>query len=122
MEKVVVLGASPNPERYSYKAVQSLQRHGFDVIAVGNRTGLIGNVNIISELKDFGNIHSVSLYLNAGRQEEWKETILSWKPKRVIFNPGTENADFALLLRKSGIATEEACTLVLLSTNQFITG
>lgn len=119
MKKVAVLGASPNPERYSFKAVQSLVRHGYHVLPVGNRSGAIGNLQIESGLGVDDEIDTISLYLNPTRQEEWKPVILAAKPRRVIFNPGTENRDFEAVLNQHGISTEEACTLVLLSTNQF---
>jgi predicted CoA-binding protein len=119
MKKTVVLGASPNPDRYSFKAVMSLQAHGHEVYAVGNKQGSVGNVLIDSQLPADLDIDTVTLYLNPTRQEEWKSAIMDTKPRRVIFNPGTENPEFEKVLQENGIQTEVACTLVLLSTDQY---
>ena len=119
MKKTVVLGASPNPDRYSNKAIVSLLAHGHEVIAVGNKTGAIANVLINSEIPKDKDIDTVTLYLNPSRQVEWQDAIMGCHPRRVIFNPGTENPDFENLLQESGIITVNACTLVLLSTRQY---
>ncbi|MFM9984080.1 MAG: CoA-binding protein [Flavobacteriales bacterium] len=119
MKKTVVLGASPNPDRYSYKAVVSLLAHGHEVIAVGNKIGKIANVLINSEIPTDMDIDTVTLYLNPSRQDQWQAAIIGCKPKRVIFNPGAENPKFENLLHENGIRTEIACTLVLLSTQQY---
>ncbi len=119
MKKTVVLGASPNAERYSYKAVMSLINHGHGVYAVGNKQGSIGNVLIDSQLPTDLDVDTITLYLNPTRQNEWKSAIIAAKPRRVIFNPGTENPEFENTLREHGILTEVACTLVLLSIDQY---
>ena len=117
--KTLVIGASLNPDRYSNKAVLMLSNAGIPVIAFGLKKGSISNVQIDTTLKSYKNIHTVTLYLNPKRQEAYYEYIIKLKPKRVIFNPGTENPIFYRLLRESNVFYEIACTLVLLSTNQY---
>jgi len=119
LKKTLVIGASENPARYSNMAVQKLNAHKHPVIALGLRTGKIGNTVIETEHKDFENIDTVTLYLNPQRQKEYYDYILSLHPKRIIFNPGTENDELSGLAKSNGIAVEEACTLVMLSTNQY---
>lgn len=117
--KTLLIGASLKPERYSYQATLLLVDKGFDVIPLGPREGSIAGVTLETEKKIFENIHTVTLYLGSQRQEEYQDYILSLKPRRVIFNPGTENEIFENLLQSHGIFTERACTLVLLRTNQY---
>lgn len=119
MKKTLVLGASLNPSRYSNMAINRLVNHGHTVEAVGLKKGMVAGVDIATEKEDFENIDTVTLYLNPTRQEEYYDYIISLKPKRVIFNPGTENPEFYEILRKNHIETEVACTLVLLGTNQY---
>lgn len=118
-KKTLVIGASPNKDRYSYLAVQKLVAHQQPVIALGNRKGKIGDTIIETEKKPFDNIDTVTLYLNPLRQKDYYDYILSLQPKRIIFNPGTENDELAEKANNKGIITQEACTLVLLSTNQY---
>ena len=116
----LVIGVSEKSERYSYKAVEALQKNGKNVIAFGLKEAKIKNVSIITTLELFNKkIHTISIYLNPKRQEEYYDYILNLKPKRVIFNPGTENNFFENELKKNNIIVENACTLVLLSTNQY---
>jgi|SRR5690606_20797716 len=119
MKKTLVLGASLNPGRYSNLAINRLVRYGHEVEAVGLKNGVVAGVNITAEKENFENIHTITLYLNPKRQEEYYDYIVSLKPKRVIFNPGTENPVLYELLRKNNIEAEVACTLVLLGTNQY---
>jgi Predicted CoA-binding protein len=119
-KKTIVLGASPNPERYSYLAVEKLRNHQHPVVAIGKRTGLIKDVEIIKELPVLMNdVDTITLYLNANNQKEYYDYILQTRPKRIIFNPGAENDELFSLAKANGIEPVEACTLVLLSTNQF---
>lgn len=118
-KKTLVIGASENPSRYSHLAVQRLNAHHHPVVALGNRAGNIGNIVIETERKLFDDIDTVTLYLNPQRQKEYYGYILSLHPKRIIFNPGTENDEFYDLARANDIQVQEACTLVLLSTNQY---
>ena len=118
-KKTLVIGASDNPSRYSYLAVQQLIRHGHPVIALGKRAGRVGDVTILTEKPADEDIDTVTLYLNPTHQEAYYDYILSLHPKRILFNPGAENQVFAEKAREQGIQAMEACTLVLLSTNQY---
>lgn len=118
-KKTLVLGASGNPSRYSYLAVQRLRSHGHPVVAVGKKNARVADVEIEKEKKEFDNIDTVTLYLNPLLQQEFYDYILSLEPKRIIFNPGAENEELAALATKHNIKAVEACTLVLLSTGQY---
>jgi uncharacterized protein len=118
-KKTLVIGATNNPERYSYLAVQKLTAHQHPVIALGNRAGNIGNISIHTQQEPFKDIDTVTLYLNPLHQQSYYDYILSLQPKRIIFNPGTENEEFEAMAKKQGIQVMEACTLVLLSTGQY---
>lgn len=118
-KKTLVIGASENPRRYSYLAIQKLNAFEHAVAAIGLRKGVVGNTTIDTEKKPFEDIDTVTLYLNPTRQKEYYDYILSLKPKRIIFNPGTENEELAALAIKNNIKPMEACTLVMLSTGQY---
>lgn len=118
-KKTLVLGASDNPERYSYLAINRLRGKGHPVVAIGQRRGKAGDVDIETEKKPWKGVDTVTLYLNPTRQKEYYDYILSLHPKRIIFNPGAENPELSALARASGIKPADACTLVLLSTGQF---
>ena len=118
-KKTLVLGASDNPSRYSYLAIQRLHKHGHPVAAVGKKHTWLGDVEIEKEKKPFTNIDTVTLYLNPLHQQDYYDYILSLKPKRIIFNPGAENEELANLAEQNNIEPIEACTLVLLSTGQY---
>ncbi|MCX7863317.1 MAG: CoA-binding protein [Bacteroidales bacterium] len=117
--KTVVLGASPNPERYSYKAVKKLKQHGYEVIAIGKRKGNIDGIEIIQQLPFLSDVHTIAMYLSPSNQKEYYDYILSLKPQRIIFNPGTENKELATLAEKNGIAVVEWCVLIMLAGNQY---
>ena len=114
MKKTVVLGASDNPARYSYLAVQKLSRYGHPVIAIGKKQGKVGDTDVITERPDEKEVDTVSLYMNPQRQKEYYDYILSLHPKRIIFNPGAENEELQELAKANGIEPLEACTLVML--------
>lgn len=118
-KKTLVLGASDNPSRYSYLAIQRLKMHGHPVEAIGKRHAWAGDVEIGTEKKHFENIDTVTLYLNPLHQQLYYDYILSLKPHRIIFNPGAENEELYDLAKKNNILPMEACTLVLLSTGQY---
>jgi len=118
-KKTLVIGASENPERYSHLAVQKLMAHQHPVVAIGLRKGNIGNTLIETEKIPFSDIDTVTLYINPLRQSAYYEYIFSLNPKRIIFNPGAENEEFYDLAKQKGIKTQDACTLVLLSTGQY---
>ena len=119
MQKTLVFGASLKPNRYSNYAIQRLVANNHDVVAFGLKEGEVDGVKIDTTLKPYKEIDTVTLYLNAKRQKEYYDYIVNLKPNRVIFNPGTENPEFFQLLKEHNINFEIACTLVLLSTNQY---
>lgn len=118
-KKTLVLGASDNPQRYSYLAVKRLRGSGHPVTAIGRKSVTVGDVAIETDKKAFTGVDTVTLYLSPVSQEEYYDYILSLHPKRIIFNPGAENPELEALARANGIEPLEACTLVLLSTGQY---
>jgi predicted CoA-binding protein len=119
MKKTLIIGASNNPERYAYKAADRLLNHGHEIEMLGLRNDSIFGKTIDTDRKQYLGIDTVTLYIGPQRQPDYYEYILSLQPKRVIFNPGTENEEFEDLLTKNNIIAEEACTLVLLGTGQY---
>lgn len=117
--KTLVLGASTDPLRYANKAIKLLRAHQHEVVAVGKDEGSVEDVNIIHGFPGDEKIDTVTLYLNPVRQRSYYQEIMRLKPRRIIFNPGTENTELEKLAAENGIATEEACTLVLLNTGQY---
>ena len=115
----LVLGASPNPERYSYLATKLLNEKGFEVYPFGIKKGQIENLQILNEWPENGSIDTVTLYFGPAAQVEYFDAIIKLAPKRIIFNPGTENPDLQTLANSNGIKTQLACTLVLLKTGQY---
>jgi predicted CoA-binding protein len=118
-KKTVVLGASDNPERYSYLAINKLRAHGHPVVALGKKTSTVADVAIQLEATPISDVDTVTLYLNPKNQKAYYDYILSLHPKRIIFNPGAENAELEKLAATNGIRTQQACTLVLLGTGQY---
>jgi len=118
-KKTLVLGASLKSNRYSNLAIHRLVNHKQSVVAIGLREGEVSGIKIETDLIDFDDIDTITLYLNPARQQQYYEYIVSLQPKRVIFNPGTENPEFYSILKQANIEAEVACTLVLLSTNQY---
>ena len=118
-KKTLVIGASLKPSRYSNKAICKLTEKEQPVIAIGLREGTVSGIKITKEKEQFQDINTVTLYLNSKRQTDYYDYIVSLKPKRVIFNPGTENSEFYRILDENNISHEAACTLVLLSTGQY---
>lgn len=118
--KTLVMGASDNPERYSYLAINRLRKFGHEVEAIGLREGRkVADVIIQKGQPDLKDIDTVTLYLNPTNQKPYYDYLLKLHPRRVIFNPGTENDELERKLQENKIEVEEACTLVLLSTGQF---
>jgi uncharacterized protein len=115
----LVIGASTNIERYSYKAIISLTYHKYSVIAFGLRKGEVNDIEIETVWNPKWEVDTVTLYINPSLQKEYYDKIIDLKPKRVIFNPGTENYEFQQLLSHKGIEFENACTLVLLSIGDY---
>ncbi|MDD3003596.1 CoA-binding protein [Flavobacterium sp.] len=118
-KKTLVLGASENKDRYSNMAILKLLDKEQSVVAIGQKTGEVAGVKIQTKQVPFTNIDTVTLYLNPTRQRDYYNYIISLAPKRVIFNPGTENPELYQLLKSNNIQVEIACTLVLLGTNQY---
>ena len=119
MKKTLIIGASNNPDRYAYKAAERLLTHGHEIELLGIRPDVIFGKTIDTEQKQYENLDTVTLYVGPQRQPDYYDYIISLKPKRVIFNPGTENEVFETILKNNGIVAEEACTLVLLGTGQY---
>lgn len=121
MKNTLVIGATPKPERYAYQAAEMLLSYGHTVRLLAKRESEALGLTIKASWTDLDleEIHTITLYLSAKFQSDYYNKILAIKPKRVIFNPGTENPDFYELLNKNNIFYEEACTLVLLRSNQY---
>lgn len=118
-KKTLVIGASLKSERYSNIAIHRLVKYNHEVVAYGLRKGYVADVEIDRNFIPYQDLHTVTLYLNPERQKAFYDYIISLKPERIIFNPGTENFEFQNMLKQNDIFFEEACTLVLLSTNQY---
>jgi len=117
--KTLIIGASVNPERYSYKAAEKLLANGHEIYMIGNREGALFDFPIEKEKLPYPDVDTVTLYVSAKKQEPYYDYIIGLKPRRVIFNPGTENPEFTQLLADNGILSEQACTLVLLTTKAY---
>ncbi|MBL7766017.1 MAG: CoA-binding protein [Chitinophagaceae bacterium] len=118
-KKTLVIGASEKPERYSHKAIRMLRKHNHPVVAIGNRMGRVEDVAFTKDHQPYQDIDTVTLYIGPAHQPEYYNYILSLKPRRIIFNPGTENDELMAQAKAAGIQCMEACTLVLLSTGQY---
>jgi predicted CoA-binding protein len=120
-KKTVIIGASPNPSRYAFLAADMLTSYGHEIVPVGIRKGEVSGKSILDlrqkpAIKD---VDTVTMYIGSRHQPEWYDYILSLHPKRVIFNPGTENDELMKKLEENGAETLEACTLVMLRSRQF---
>lgn len=120
-KKTVVIGATPNPTRYAYLAANRLASHDLPMVPVGIKKGTVGGEEILDlrQRPAIENVDTVTLYLNPANQGEWEDYILSLRPNRIIFNPGTENPEFEAKARSQGIETLAACTLVMLSLGHY---
>ncbi|KVV13940.1 hypothetical protein AP058_03310 [Flavobacterium sp. TAB 87] len=118
-KRTLVLGASTKTDRYAYKAITMLVEKGHPVLAIGQRAGEVAGIKIHTKAIPVKSVDTITLYLNPMRQRDYYNYIIEAQPKRVIFNPGTENPEFYQLLELNNIKAEVACTLVLLSTNQY---
>lgn len=117
--KTLVIGASPNPSRYAYKAVKRLRAHDIEVVAIGKRETTIEDVEVVKGKPQIDDVHTVTLYLGAKNQEEYLNYIISLKPRRIIFNPGTFNSKLIEMAKAEGIETLEDCTLIMLSSGDY---
>lgn len=118
-KRTVVLGASANPDRYAYQAFMQLRAKGHEPLPVGVRAGKIEETDILLGMPVLEDVDTVTLYVNPERQRDYYDYILGLSPKRIIFNPGTENAEFARMARERGIEVVIGCTLVMLTLNNF---
>ncbi|ERM82361.1 hypothetical protein P872_18360 [Rhodonellum psychrophilum GCM71 = DSM 17998] len=121
MKKTVILGASTNPSRYAYSAASMFYERGFPFVPVGIKKGVLFGQPILDlrEKPVIDDVDTITLYIGPENQKEWVDYIISLNPKRIIFNPGTENPELMDLARKKNIAVMQACNLVMLSTGQF---
>lgn len=119
MKKTLIIGATPNPTRYAYRAAQMLKAKGHGIVNVGIKKGEVAGVEIEQPELIHDDIHTITLYIGPQVQEEYIDYILKTNPKRVIFNPGTENFALESKLRENAIEPVEACTLVMLATGQY---
>ncbi len=119
MKKTLVIGATPNPSRYAYLASNKLVRYGHEIVNVGIKKGEVAGVPIEPPQTIHHDIDTVTLYVGTRNQSSLYDYILNTNPKRIIFNPGTENGELEAMARQKGIETIEGCTLVMLSTGEF---
>lgn len=118
-KKTLVLGASPNPRRYAYIVTEMLWDYGNEVVLFGIKKGNISDQTILNEWPTDMDIDTITMYVNPTIQENYYDRIIQMKPNRIIFNPGTENPEFQKKVKDLGIKVQNACTLVLLRTNQY---
>lgn len=121
MKKTVIIGATPNPGRYAFLAAQMLKEYHHEIVPVSIKTGEVLGTEILDLRKKppIDNVDTVTLYIGPQNQPEWYDYILSLKPKRIIFNPGTENPEFEKMAEAKKIETVEGCTLVMLRSYQY---
>lgn len=121
MKKTVIIGASPNPSRFAYLAAERLQEHGIQFVPVGIKKGNVLGKEILDlrQQPEISDVDTITLYINPSNQREWYTYFFKLNPKRVIFNPGTENQELEKLLMQKNVETLEACTLVMLSSGQY---
>ncbi len=121
MKKTVIVGASTNPSRYAYLAADMLTEYNHPIVPIGIKKGEVSGVQIldIRQKPEIADVDTITLYIGPPHQPEWYEYLLSLRPRRMIFNPGTENPAFEKMAETRGIEVLEACTLVLLRTNQY---
>jgi predicted CoA-binding protein len=121
MKKTVIVGATTNQGRYAYLAAESLVEHNHEIVPIGIKSGVVFGKPIlnIQEKPAIPDVDTITLYIGARHQPEWYDYLIGLKPKRIIFNPGTENPEFEKKAEQAGILTLEACTLVMLRTGQY---
>jgi len=118
-ESILILGASTNPNRSSFMATKFLNNRGFTLQAVAGKTGMIDDLEITNNLQNQGPVHTVTIFLNAQRQKDYYDFIISLKPKRIIFNPGTENPELETLAKNHQIQTLSGCTIAMITAGLF---
>ena len=120
-KKTVIIGATPNESRYANLASNMLREYDHEIVPMGIKQGAVAGKEILDIRKKpaLTGVDTVTLYIGPRHQPEWYDYILSLKPKRIIFNPGTENDELEQLAEKNGIEALQACTLVLLRSHQY---
>ncbi len=120
-KKTVIIGASPNPSRYAYRAAQMLTRYGHPIVPLSIKKGSVAGEEILDlrQKPEIPDVDTVTLYVGPQNQPEWYDYILSLSPRRVIFNPGTENGEFIQQVRQQGIEPVMGCTLVMLQAGTY---
>jgi uncharacterized protein len=120
-QKTVIIGASTNPSRVSYRAAYMLKEEGIDFVPVGIKKGELAGKQILDlrQKPEIGDVDTITLYIGSQNQPEWYEYIFSLNPRRIIFNPGTENFELVKMASEKGIETDMACTLVMLSVGNY---
>lgn len=118
-KKTLVIGASINPARYAYQAIHRLRQHGVEVVAIGRSSGIVSDVSISSIMTPYEDVDTITIYLRPDHQEGYKSYLLSLQPRRIIFNPGTENPMWYPVLEELQIEVVEACTLVMIATGDY---
>ena len=121
MKKTVIIGATTNPGRYAWLAARMLTEYNHEIVPVGIKKGAVFGKEILDIYgrPDIKDVHTVTLYIGPQRQPDHIDYILSLKPKRIIFNPGTENDEFIRRAKAQGVEALEACTLVMLRSLQY---
>lgn len=119
MKKTLVIGASENPERYSYKAIKMLKEHHHPIVALGTRTGQVDGIAIQKEVDNTEDVHTITMYVGPKNQPAYFDLITQLKPKRLLLNPGTENPELEKIAKANNIEVIHGCTLVMLSTGQY---
>lgn len=119
--KTVIVGATPNPSRYAFIAAEMLTEYDHEIVPIGIKKGELFGAEILNirQKPVIDNVDTITMYIGPRHQPEWYDYLLSLKPKRIIFNPGTENSAFVKMIEEKNIEPVEACTLVLLRTNQY---
>lgn len=119
MKKTLIIGASTNPDRYSNKAAKKLMAHHHEIVQLGIKDGEVEGNKVLIGKPLLSGIDTVTLYINPTLQKGYYDYIISLKPKRLIFNPGTENPELAELAANNNVEVIEACTLVMLSIGNY---
>ncbi len=118
-KKTLILGATPNAGRYAYAAANRLTQSGYSIVNVGLKSGEVAGIPIEKPEEIHSDIDTITLYVGPQNQPPLYDYILATHPKRIIFNPGTENAELRRMANERGIETEYACTLVMLSIGEY---
>lgn len=121
MKKTVVLGSTPNPARYAYIAAHMLRDYKHEIVPVGIKKGELAGKEILNlrEKPEIEDVDTVTLYVGTRNLPEWYDYILSLAPKRIIFNPGTENQELVKRAKDKGIEVVYGCTLVMLRSGHY---